>query len=190
MSEFWSESVVDDLRRLWSDGRSCSEIARELGCTRNAVIGKTNRLGLARRATVNKTKAEREERQRVRKASPSMRIRINRSHMQNQESKDLPPPPPAYVGSLGIPFSDLDPFRRDKPNQCRFMAAEPAGPDYRVCGNETPVGQSWCAHCNRIVHTRTDLDVAEVERRRRNFMRVTAKARSVFSRPGGVDEAA
>lgn len=44
----WSESRVDRLRELWAAGMSASEIAQELGGTsRNAVIGKLNRLGLA-----------------------------------------------------------------------------------------------------------------------------------------------
>ncbi|KAA9009707.1 sigma-70 family RNA polymerase sigma factor [Histidinibacterium aquaticum] len=44
----WSESRVDRLRELWAAGMSASEIVQELGGTsRNAVIGKLNRLGLA-----------------------------------------------------------------------------------------------------------------------------------------------
>jgi len=187
---FWTVPRVESLERLWADGRSCSEIGRELGCSRNAVIGKASRLGLSRRMNATKTEAEIEQKQRVRKASPSLRIRLNRPHMNNAETKDLPPAPPAYAGYLGIPFADLEPFKRDSANQCRFMAAEPAGPDYRVCGNETPIGEAWCAHCDRIVHARAELSPEEAERRRGAFMRATAKARSVFSRPGGVDEAA
>ncbi|WP_233499398.1 sigma-70 family RNA polymerase sigma factor [Pararhodobacter sp. CCB-MM2] len=44
----WSESRVGRLRELWAAGLSASEIAQELGGTsRNAVIGKLSRLGLA-----------------------------------------------------------------------------------------------------------------------------------------------
>jgi GcrA cell cycle regulator len=44
---FWTETRIKLLRAMWSEGElSASEIARELGCTRNAVIGKANRLGL------------------------------------------------------------------------------------------------------------------------------------------------
>lgn len=44
----WSESRVERLRKLWAAGMSASEIAQELGGTsRNAVIGKLSRLGLA-----------------------------------------------------------------------------------------------------------------------------------------------
>lgn len=52
MSDFgWSDPRVDLLRKLWQDGLSASQIARQLGgVTRNAVIGKVHRLGLSGRA--------------------------------------------------------------------------------------------------------------------------------------------
>jgi RNA polymerase primary sigma factor len=44
----WSDERVDRLKRLWGAGRSANEIAQMLGGTsRNAVIGKLSRLGLA-----------------------------------------------------------------------------------------------------------------------------------------------
>lgn len=44
----WSESRVERLRELWAAGLSAREIAQELGdISRNAVIGKLSRLGLA-----------------------------------------------------------------------------------------------------------------------------------------------
>ncbi len=46
----WTEERVALLRRLWEDGQSASKIAAQLGgVTRNAVIGKVHRLGLAGR---------------------------------------------------------------------------------------------------------------------------------------------
>ncbi len=48
----WNEERVDLLKRLWAEGQSASQIAKELGgVTRNAVIGKVHRLGLSNRAT-------------------------------------------------------------------------------------------------------------------------------------------
>lgn len=48
----WSEERVEILKKLWLDGLSASQIAKQLGdVTRNAVIGKVHRLGLAGRAS-------------------------------------------------------------------------------------------------------------------------------------------
>ncbi len=46
----WTDDRVETLKRLWIEGQSASQIAKELGgVTRNAVIGKVHRLGLSNR---------------------------------------------------------------------------------------------------------------------------------------------
>lgn len=46
----WTDERVETLKKMWGDGQSASQIAKELGgVTRNAVIGKVHRLGLSNR---------------------------------------------------------------------------------------------------------------------------------------------
>ena len=46
----WTDERVDLLKKMWNEGHSASQIAKELGgVTRNAVIGKVHRLGLSNR---------------------------------------------------------------------------------------------------------------------------------------------
>jgi len=46
----WTDERVETLKTLWGEGQSASQIAKVLGgVTRNAVIGKVHRLGLASR---------------------------------------------------------------------------------------------------------------------------------------------
>jgi GcrA cell cycle regulator len=48
----WTDERVETLKKLWLDGLSASQIAKQLGgVTRNAVIGKVHRLGLSGRAS-------------------------------------------------------------------------------------------------------------------------------------------
>ena len=50
----WTDERVEILTKMWAEGNSASQIAKELGgVTRNAVIGKVHRLGLSNRATTN-----------------------------------------------------------------------------------------------------------------------------------------
>jgi len=46
----WTDDRVETLKAMWAEGKSASQIAKELGgVTRNAVIGKVHRLGLSNR---------------------------------------------------------------------------------------------------------------------------------------------
>ena len=50
----WDDQRVETLKRMWAEGASASQIAKELGgVTRNAVIGKVHRLGLSNRVGPN-----------------------------------------------------------------------------------------------------------------------------------------
>lgn len=50
----WTDERVETLKTMWTEGKSASQIAKELGgVTRNAVIGKVHRLGLSNRATTS-----------------------------------------------------------------------------------------------------------------------------------------
>ena len=58
----WTDERVDTLKRMWAEGASASQIAKELGqVTRNAVIGKVHRLGLSNRVLPGLTEAARDE---------------------------------------------------------------------------------------------------------------------------------
>lgn len=55
----WTDERVELLKKMWGEGQSASQIAKELGgVTRNAVIGKVHRLGLSNRATTSTAKAD------------------------------------------------------------------------------------------------------------------------------------
>ena len=46
----WTDERVELLKKMWGEGQSASQIAKDLGgVTRNAVIGKVHRLGLSNR---------------------------------------------------------------------------------------------------------------------------------------------
>lgn len=47
----WNPEQVAELRRLWDEGLSTRLIGLRMGVTKNAVIGKANRLGLSPRPT-------------------------------------------------------------------------------------------------------------------------------------------
>ncbi|WP_264210411.1 GcrA family cell cycle regulator [Leisingera thetidis] len=58
----WTDERVELLKKMWGEGQSASQIAKELGgVTRNAVIGKVHRLGLSNRNSGTTKAAEPKE---------------------------------------------------------------------------------------------------------------------------------
>ncbi len=67
----WTDERVELLKKMWGEGQSASQIAKELGgVTRNAVIGKVHRLGLSNRATGASKAAEPKEKPAPAAAAP------------------------------------------------------------------------------------------------------------------------
>jgi GcrA cell cycle regulator len=45
----WNEDRLGDLKRLWAEGLSITQIGLAIGVSRNAVVGKVHRMGLPKR---------------------------------------------------------------------------------------------------------------------------------------------
>ena len=45
----WTEERLEQLKKLWGQGLSITQIGLKLGVTRNAVVGKVHRMGLPKR---------------------------------------------------------------------------------------------------------------------------------------------
>lgn len=52
----WTDERVEQLKELYAEGWSSSQIAEKLGVTRNAIIGKTNRLKLRRQPVLRQAR--------------------------------------------------------------------------------------------------------------------------------------
>ena len=72
MAVDWTEERVETLKRLWLDGATARQIAEILGegVTRNAVIGKANRLGLSKPSKSSVTRKQRKREQQVKVEAP------------------------------------------------------------------------------------------------------------------------
>ena len=62
MKNYWTKTKVEKLSKLWGQGLSARDIANKLGdISRNAVIGKANRLGLSKKNSSNGVKTKKKE---------------------------------------------------------------------------------------------------------------------------------
>lgn len=130
----WTDDRVEQLKNLWTEGLSASQIARAMGgVTRNAVIGKVHRLGLAGRATPSRS-----DRPRLPMA-PKISMRTH-----------TPP----------VPIVEEDPVTLDdgrhatvltiNDRMCRWPIGDPSEDQFHFCGRSPKSGSPYCeAHARK-----------------------------------------
>ena len=101
MQMSWTDDRVEVLKKLWVEGQSASQIAKELGgVTRNAVIGKVHRLGLSNRATSSSSsKSDTKSKTSVKSMSDPKRV-SNKTSTSKVNSANSPSEPRSNVTSL------------------------------------------------------------------------------------------
>ncbi len=126
----WTNERVDLLKKLWAEGQSASFIAARLGeVTRNAVIGKVHRLGLAGRATAARRpqSPRRASSCHHRPAYTSRRSSSCQATPRKAAAKPLPPPlgpapeSPVTVATLSERL-------------CRWPEGDPKQAGFHFCG--------------------------------------------------------
>ncbi|MBE7199038.1 MAG: GcrA cell cycle regulator [Parafilimonas terrae] len=154
----WTDERVALLRRLWEDGQSASKIAAQLGgVTRNAVIGKVHRLGLAGRikagedATVVAAKPVE-----VEKPVPVAATPEPAPVAQHRPAPEFPPAPAPVRSSatdpVAIPVSQRVTIMDLRESMCRWPLGDPTTPDFRFCGARSITGLPYCTHHAEIAY--------------------------------------
>ncbi|MGJ0506267.1 MAG: GcrA family cell cycle regulator [Methylocystis sp.] len=177
----WTDERVELLRKLWSDGLSASQVAAELGpgITRNAVIGKIHRLGLAERAKTaaasrpRPAKAPRPQQTVVVTAAPTVAPRSVGGHAVHGNVALAFAPQTMVVARVTpneevvIPMSERVTLMELRESMCRWPMGDPTTPDFRFCGAHSPIGGGpYCAH-----HARVAYQPAQDRRRAREALR-------------------
>ena len=146
----WTDDRVEVLKKLWADGLSASQIARELGdVTRNAVIGKVHRLGLAGRASPTKPKSRLRHRDHD-SYSDSSYPGSSRSRL-NDAIEPLVMPEPAVTAD-GEPINILSLSEKI----CKWPIGEPGDEDFRFCGNNKVNGSPYCTEHTKVAYQPLD----------------------------------
>lgn len=160
----WTDERIEQLKQLWSDGYSCSQIADELRCglSRNAVIGKVHRLGLSGRVKTLEygkgPKAARKPRKpRVRSSAQS---RFNPSiSAQSRISEPLPQPVGASAmcfdkrsASKTIPIGQRCSILELTRDKCHWPIGDPQSDSFFFCGGKTIHGLPYCGYHSRMAY--------------------------------------
>ena len=154
----WTEERVDKLKKLWGNGFTAQQIAGELGdgVTRNAGIGKANRLKLSKSAASTETEnsAKRKvvapaEKLYVEElvdavkevASPAIAETIVVPPAKEVNSKDLVEPAPLNLHLLQLTDST-----------CKWPVSGDGSGEYSFCGAETNSGPYCKYHAEKAFH--------------------------------------
>jgi len=140
----WTDDRVETLKKLWLDGLSASQIAKQLGgVTRNAVIGKVHRLGLSGRAAPSQPQRPAFRAPRPpRPAAPPQPRRIEAAQPAAQPLPALPAileaPGTATVLTLGA-------------HMCKWPIGDPSTDSFTFCGRRQGDGP-YCNEHARVAY--------------------------------------
>ncbi|MGL4406338.1 MAG: GcrA family cell cycle regulator [Notoacmeibacter sp.] len=164
----WTDERVELLKKLWGEGLSASQIARQLGgVTRNAVIGKVHRLKLSGRAktTASPNRAKKisvgvEETQRTRTtAASTAQLRTRPAVMGNTALKtemlldgaaEHRYQTSAEANILVMPTSRRLSLVQLGEKTCRWPVGDPMSADFSFCGNEPREASPYCSYHSKL----------------------------------------
>jgi GcrA cell cycle regulator len=139
----WNPERVEQLRNFVTAGLTCSQIAAEIGVTRNAVIGKIHRLGLSpgRPAAVP-----------ARLCPPRRPPRLpSQRRLLRLQAKTSLTDPPAAQNQL-VNSAQRCSLLQLAAGKCRWPISDPGASDFAFCGNEAIAGFSYCAGHARMAY--------------------------------------
>ena len=149
----WTEDRVEVLTKLWADGLSASQIAKQLGgVTRNAVIGKVHRLGLSGRAKPSRPatrRASKPAKPRTTAAKPRARAKPRVPSIPKIKSATVSTPLPAPVEAKPLPNGEFATILTIRDHMCKWPIGDPGDSGFRFCGRRAKEGEPYCdAHCS------------------------------------------
>ncbi len=143
--ETWTAERIEQLRNFVVTGLTCSQIAAEIGVTRNAVIGKIHRLGLSPARPAGAP---------ARSCPPRDR---HPRHSQRRLLHLIGAAAPALADDATAEPAPIDSTQRCSlldiaQGKCHWPIGDPHAADFAFCGNEAVAGFSYCAGHARMAY--------------------------------------
>jgi len=151
----WTEERVEQLKRLWLEGLSASQVAAKLGdgITRNAVIGKLHRLGLSGRGSPTRVSRPRTRRPRKPSAPRKVSARSSSDGAGSSSSgraggaarpASRPEVIPEPILLENIPQSERIGILDLTEHTCRWPLGDPGTEDFCFCAKTPQAGTPYC----------------------------------------------
>ncbi|MGZ9100205.1 MAG: cell cycle sigma 70 cofactor GcrA [Brevundimonas sp.] len=149
MTAGWTEDRVGALKKLWLEGQSASQIAKQLGggVTRNAVIGKVHRLGLSGRAAPSQPARATFRPSRPRPAAPPTQApsapRRIEAVQPRPASASVPAPMPDLPGTATVMTLGA--------HMCKWPIGDPSSNEFSFCGRRASESV-YCVEHARVAY--------------------------------------
>jgi GcrA cell cycle regulator len=134
-TQTWTTERIALLKNLMDAGLSCGQIAREIGVSRNAVIGKANRLGLSRFEKPGQTGTRK-----------NRNIAAKHRTLRTLWAKPQVAPAEAVDSVSRCSLMELREWH------CRWPCGDPNSKDFGFCGNPPVDGLPYCSAHARIAY--------------------------------------
>lgn len=177
MSKGWDGITLKKLKSLTGKGLSTAEIGKRLGMSKNAVVGKLNRMGwnlkaaeakgtsIARTTTERANKKNGTTTKNTKSVATTKRAVAPKKAAKTPASKQNTVTPPKvkvvqHVSASRGNSKTLAMHQRIiqhslemanlKPNQCRWPIGDPDSENFHFCGKSVFVGKPYCyEHCRQ-----------------------------------------
>lgn len=139
----WTNEAVEIMRLMLADGATMREVANAIGASRNAVIGKSNRMGFQSARAQGSHIAKVLKPTHVPRASiakPTKTIRSAEPKPARHVAIEEPPP------SHGVTLVELTSAH------CHFPHGDPKHATFRYCGAPVDSGRDYCAHHHGVMY--------------------------------------
>lgn len=141
----WTRERVEQLKILTEEGLSCAQVACRLGVSRNAVIGKLNRLGISRGRTPAAPRAPS-------LANAAPRLRRPPIIAQRQILRAIYAEAPAPAEDATIAAGERCTLLDLAKGKCHWPLSDPGASDFSFCGNAAVPGLPYCAGHARLAY--------------------------------------
>lgn len=147
----WTDEMVEGLKKMWSEGLTTNEIAKNLGVSKNSIVGKVHRLNLTARPSPIKKKEEENETEvrsdkkaKAKTAVKPVKITINSFEMSAAGSEQK-----AAKHHKGcIKLTELG------SHTCRWPMGDPRDDNFCFCGKKVRGGQTYCEEHAAIAYVK------------------------------------
>lgn len=145
----WTTEMIEGLKKMWKGGLTTNEIAKELGVSKNSIVGKVHRLNLTSRPSPIKKKEGEEETEILQteevsvlveeEQKPQKKAKKEPASSKAFETEATPLPVEAELKKRRcIKLSELD------SHTCRWPIGDPKDDRFCFCGNKVRAGQTYC----------------------------------------------